>query len=512
MSETLADRNEIPAALPFVETDEKREKLLREAAGENIAADENLLNEAEDEDSETLEQTAKPSKKKLLMALAGVILGFSFLVLIMCWFFGMGAFAAPKTQAVDRTRQTGSPNTSAPVTEDEKLKMALNLVAEKNPQADSNSPVNASENENVVTNSNSSVDLPPTKAGDLNEPVIIPETPAETNRKSPNSVSVANDQPQPKSSLNSTEKPTVLSVNDANGTENRSKPSNETAPQGRSLFFGIERKEKVPVNSASVFNNQTAPANQNTESMIISPKIISPMNIPFGTLLPIRLLGAVYTLRASGGLVRMELTRSVSGKNYSYPAGTVLVGTLRGSEYARAFISIVGLIDPATARLVKFEGEVMGNDGASGINGRRRQVKGIWSRLFGGLAQAGSVAAGVIGNRRSGGTVVISDSTRQASGVVSEELSGLIGTNRNSNEFVEIGAGTTGIVLVTDLPDQVSATERSGQNSKTATGLGTSELADLLTEGNPEKIRAALPRMTPAFRQLAEKALAMDDK
>ena len=68
------------------------------------------------------------------------------------------------------------------------------------------------------------------------------------------------------------------------------------------------------------------------------------------------------------------------------------------------------------------------------------------------------------------------------------------------------------IILVTDLPDEISNTERLGQNSITATGLSESELADLFSEGNREKIRATLPRMTPAFRQLAEKVLAMADK
>ena len=208
----------------------------------------------------------------------------------------------------------------------------------------------------------------------------------------------------------------------------------------------------------------------------------------------------------------MELTRSVSGKNYSYPAGTVLVGTLRGSEYKRAFISVVGLIDTKTGGLVKFEGEVMGNDGASGVTGRRRQVKGTWARVLGGLAQAGAVALGAIGNRHSGGTVVISDSTSKASGVLSEELSGLVGNNRQSGEFVEISAGTTGLVLVTDLPDEISNSDTLGQNSKSVTGLTESELADLFSEGSKEKIRAYWARMTPAFRQLAEKVLAMEDK
>ena len=507
MTETVAEINDIPAALPFSETDDTREKLLREAAGENTPADENLS--VEDEDSETLEQPAKTSKKKLFVAFVGFIFGFALLILILCWFFGIGVFAAPKAQPVDRTAKTDSPNSATPVTDDEKMKMALNLVAEKNPNVQTDSLVNPNESENVASNSNSSVDIPPTKSTDLNEPVVVPDTLSETNRNPNNPIiSSPTNSTKPQNPAISTDNPSILSVNNASRTETQTKTQTETAPLGRSFFFGVERKENTVINPVSNSNNKTVSDNQNANSINLQATAI-----PFGTLFPIRFLGAVYTLRASGGLVRMELTRSVSGKDYSYPAGTVLVGTLRGSEYKRAFISVVGLIDPKTGGLVKFEGEVMGNDGASGIIGRRRQVKGIWSRVFGGLREAGSVALGAIGNGRSGGgTVIISDSTSKASGVVSDELSGLIGSNRNPNEFVEISAGTTGFVLVTDLPNEVSNTERLGQNSKTATGLSESELADLFSEGNREKIRAALPRMTPAFRQLAEKVLAMEEK
>jgi len=504
MSVKVAEINDIPAALPISETDDEREKLIWEAAEENNWAEENLLNETE-EDLEALEPTAKPSKKKLFLVFVGFIFGFILLVLIMCWFFGIGVFAATKPQAVDRTAKTNSPNSSTPVTEDEKLKMALNLVADKNPNGNTDSLANTNESENVAANS--SVDIPPTKATDLNEPVVVPDALSETNRNTVNPmISNTTNSTKPQNSVILTENPSVLSVNNSSRTENQSNGQSENSPLGRSLFFGIERKENTVINPVSNANNQAVAGSQNADSTNLQATAI-----PFGTLLPIRFLGAVYTLRASGGLVRMELTRSVSGKNYSYPAGTVLVGTLRGSEYKRAFISVVGLIDPKTGGLVKFEGEVMGNDGASGIAGRRRQVKSTWSRVFGDLREAGAVALGAIGNRRSGGgTVIISDSTSKASGVLTDELSGLIGSNRNPNEFVEISAGTTGFVLVTDLPDEISDTERLGQNSKTATGLSESELADLFSEGSKEKIRAALPRMTPAFRQLAEKVLAME--
>lgn len=502
MSVKIAEISEIPAALPIVEEDVEREKLLREAADSNEKANENLSSETEDEEFEELSATPKASKKKLFFAFVIFVLGFVLLVLLMSWFFGIGAFAAVKPQAVDRTKPTNSSN-PAPVTEEEKLKMALNLVAEKNPNV-ANSEI-PNQNETSAANSNSSVDIPPTRATELNEPVIVPDPLVETNRTPVNTSTPSISNELGKTPISTVSSSVESSSNNERTTDSVVQPNRESnnAPIGRSLFFGIERKENAITNTVSQSNNQIVSQN---DSVNFTNQPTPP--IPFGTLLPIRFLGAVYTLRASGGLVRMELTRSVSGKNYSYPAGTVLVGTLRGSEYKRAFISVVGLIDPVSGGLVKFEGELMGNDGASGVSGRKRQIKSTWSRIFGGLRDAGAVALGAIGNGRSGGTVVISDSTSK----VSDELSGLIGSNRNQSDFVEISAGTTAFVLVTDLPDEISDAERLGQNSKTATGLTETELADLFSEGNKEKIRAALPRMTPQFRVLAEKYLAMDGK
>lgn len=502
MSVKIAEISDIPAALPISgEDSENREKLLREAADSNEQAKDNLTAQTEDDEFEELSATPKASKKKLFLAFVLIVCGFVLLVLLMSWFFGIGAFASPKAQSVDRTAKTNSLN-SAPITQDEKMQMALNMVAEKNPNG--NTSEIPRQNETSAANSNSSVDIPPTRATDLNDPVVVTDPLAETSR-TPAGSGVNSNEPNktPVSTVSSSVQtsPNSERINDSVVQSNRENGNN--VPVGRSLFFGIEQTENAAETTVSQSNNQITSQN---ESVNFTNQPTPP--IPFGTLLPIRILGAVYTLRASGGLVRMELTRSVSGKNYSYPAGTVLVGTLRGSEYKRAFISVVGLIDPKTGGLVKFEGELMGNDGASGVLGRKRQIKSTWSRIFGGLAQAGAVALGAIGNGRSGGTVVISDSTKQ----VSDELSGLIGNNRNQTEFVEITAGTTAFVLVTDLPDEISNTNALGQNSKTATGLTESELADLFSEGSREKIRTALPRMTPQFRVLAEKYLALEEK
>jgi hypothetical protein len=503
MSVKIAEISDIPAALPISEEADEREKLLREAADSRQTFDENLSVEPEDEEFEELSATPRSSKKKLFFAFALFVFGFVLLVLLMSWFFRIGAFAAVKPQAVDRTAKTNSSN-PAPVTEEEKLKMALNMVAEKNPNGTNSEVPNQSETS--AANSNSSVNIPPTGVTELNEPLPMPDPISEANRTQVNSLTPNTNIELSKTPISTISSSVQNSPNSERIIEREVQSNRETsnnATVGSSLFFGIERKEISPSNQTNQTNTQIITQN---ESFNFTNHEASP--IPFGTLLPIRILGAVYTLRASGGLVRMELTRSVSGKNYSYPAGTVLVGTLRGSEYKRAFISVVGLIDPVSGGLVKFEGELMGNDGASGVTGRKRQINSKWSRILGGLRETGSVALGAIGSRRSGGTVVISDSTSK----VSDELSGMIGNNRKQSEFVEITAGTTAFVLVTDLPDEISDAERLGQNSKTATGLSETELADLFSEGNRDKIRAALPRMTPQFRVLAEKYLGTEGK
>lgn len=504
MSIATTEISDIPAALPIAETEDEREKLIEKAINENQSADDNSLHEGDDE-FENIPELPNPSKKKLFVAFVCFVFLFVLLLAVLCWFFGIGVFAAKKIQAVDRTNKTGD-SQSAPVTEEEKLKMALSLVAEKNP----NGEVVPSNGESIGTaagdsNLDSSVDIPSTRAADLSEPIVVSDSGFEPNRGGVNApLTSANLENRKMLNLPANEG-TQNDANDAkkNPLLTQANLTDAITPLGRSLFFGLERKESVVSNVSSQSKKQTK-----TELGEGNSKTNSAAAIPFGTLLPIRFLGAVFTLRSSGGLVRMELTRAISGKNYSYPAGTVLVGTLRGNEYKRAFLSVVGLIDPKTGGLVKFEGEVMGNDGASGIIGRRRQIKGAWSRVLSGLREAGGLALGAIGNNRSGGTVVFSDSTSKASGVLSEELSSIVGGKQKSGEFIEIAAGTSGFVLVTDLPDEISNTDKFAENAKSATGLEERELADLFSEGSPDKIRAALSRMTPQFRTLAEKVLA----
>ena len=70
--------------------------------------------------------------------------------------------------------------------------------------------------------------------------------------------------------------------------------------------------------------------------------------------------------------------------------------------------------------------------------------------------------------------------------------------------------------MVTDLPTAIKGTEARPElneeiqaeltdidAARPATGLSERELADLLADGSPEEIRAAMPKMTPEMRKIA---------
>src|SRR5262249_57398138 len=98
----------------------------------------------------------------------------------------------------------------------------------------------------------------------------------------------------------------------------------------------------------------------------------------FGAMLPVRTLGAVYTLR-QGSLARFELTRDMTGDGWALKRGTVLVGQQPGSEHDRAFLTLIGFIDPATNRLVRLSGDLLGGDAAPGLKGKRRRFNSRWT-------------------------------------------------------------------------------------------------------------------------------------
>ena len=240
---------------------------------------------------------------------------------------------------------------------------------------------------------------------------------------------------------------------------------------------------------------------------------------PFGTMLPVRTIGGLYTLR-NGALARLELTRDIVGHGWSMKRGTILVGTTKAGEYDRAYLAIVGFIDPESGKFVKLGGDVLGGDGAAGLKGKSRQLDNRWTRILSQLGNAAlNVTTAALGGR-SNGTVIISDGARSSViNPVSEELNAVFGGPSDRNRragFVEVVAGTPGYVMVTDLPVAIKGTEPNAELDvkslaalsdvdavRPATGITEREFAELIANGSPEEIKAKLNRMSPEMRKIA---------
>jgi hypothetical protein len=288
----------------------------------------------------------------------------------------------------------------------------------------------------------------------------------------------------------------------------RSQRSSET-----SIYVSERHDERLqqPVRSSERPSTNPSIKERSTEAKVVLP--------PFGSMLPVRTIGGLYTLR-SGALARLELTRDMTGNGWSMTRGTILVGTTKGGEYDRAYVALVGFIDPASGKFVKLGGDVLGGDGVAGLRGKSRIVDSRWTRILRQVRNAAiNVTSAALGGRGNG-TVIISDGARSSIiNPVSEELSGIVGSQLERNRragFVEVVAGTPGYVMVTDLPAGIKGTDPNAelnvQNLSTlsdvdairpTTGISEREFAELIASGSPEEIKARLHRMSPEMRKIA---------
>ena len=315
-----------------------------------------------------------------------------------------------------------------------------------------------------------------------------------------------------------------------------SSPTPEASANGSSFTvehsIHVSASQSGQTDGAHVDSKQPTHVNQdaNKEVENLSARVTTKPAVPrppLGTMLPVRTLGTVFTLR-SDSYVRMELTREVSGRGWSLPRGTEFYGTVRGAELetGRAFVSLFGFVDKSTNRLVRLEGNLLGGDGADGVRGRRHKLNAGWSgalkKVGAGVLDVLSTVATGVGNR----PVVISDVYGSGAPRVINPISSEIGGITNSGEgrgsgFVEVPAGTPGYILVTTIPQEIQATDAdasmaapelrrlSDANVPREQGqLSEQELAELLTNGSADDIRKALPRMTPEMRRIAESYLA----
>lgn len=241
-----------------------------------------------------------------------------------------------------------------------------------------------------------------------------------------------------------------------------------------------------------------------------SPPAVLP---PFGTMLPVRTQGVIFTLR-NNSYARLELTRDISGPGWSLPKGTVMVGHTVGSEYDRAFVNVIGYIDPRDNKLVKMAGEVMGSDGAAGITGKRIGVnRSSLNNALRKVASSGVQLAGMMAGALGRGPVIIDRAGYGLTTPITDQARNAINGNA-ARSFVKVSAGQPAYVMVSDLPKATQATDAPGDEEigRAANSLNDREVMELILFGSPDEIRAALPLMSDEQKRLAMKTLPPEYK
>jgi hypothetical protein len=454
--------------------------------------------EADDEEAAALAELAAQEKKRkhrrhrrFALALIGALLVAS--VVIAVAIYRQRSTPVEYGRAGNQPRvQAPPPNAGSTTGRDNRTKQAIDQMQQLTGENRSagNASVQATTSGNGATNGANSNST--NTQADSSHPFVLSDSSdvsqsSTTSEKSFSTASVTQHDQPPLRSQRSSE--TSLYVSER--TEERSQP----------LSRNPEPSSSTP-----------APAKEsNTEAKIVVP--------PFGSMLPVRTIGGLYTLR-SGALVRLELTRDIVGNGWSMMRGTILVGTTKGGEYDRAYAAIIGFIDPESGKFVKLGGDVLGGDGAAGLKGKSRQLDSRWTRVLSQVSNAALTLTSAALGGRSNGTVIISDGARSPLiNPVSDELNGLIRAQPDRNRparFVEVVAGTPGYVMVTDLPATIKGTEANAELDvkglttlsdidavRPATGISEREFAELISTGSPEEIKAKLHRMSPEMRKIA---------
>jgi len=236
-----------------------------------------------------------------------------------------------------------------------------------------------------------------------------------------------------------------------------------------------------------------------------APAAILPV---FGTMLPVRTRGVIFSVR-NNSYARLELARDCQGDGWSLSKGTLFVGRVSGSEQDRAFINILGYIDPETNRLVKMTGEVIGGDGGTGMQGKRivvdrRRFKQTLSKVAASGLQVAGMMAGALTGR---GTVVVNGAGYRVLNPITDEAGRIVNGGDDKRAFVRIEAGQPACVMVSDLPNEIQGVDAAGiEVPNVATSLTDREVMELIMFGTPEDIRAATPLMTEEQKRLVLKS------
>lgn len=235
---------------------------------------------------------------------------------------------------------------------------------------------------------------------------------------------------------------------------------------------------------------------------------------PFGTMLPIRTQAVILTVR-NNSYARLELTRDIKGEGWSLPKGTILIGNTSGSELGRAFVKVIGYLEPRENRFVKMTGEVLGTDGGAGLEGKSVAIdRNRFKRTLSKVASSGLQMAGMMAGALTGrGTVVLNGAGYRVLNPLTDEAGQFINRENGKRTFVKVEAGQTGYVMVADLPKEIRAVDAPGEDelSRVATSLTDREVMELIIFGTPGEIRAALPMMNEQQKQMVTKTIETQD-
>jgi hypothetical protein len=313
-------------------------------------------------------------------------------------------------------------------------------------------------------------------------------------------------------------------VSSTNVTSNQTSAS-ETQQQAREFSVSALQSRANPTQTLFVEDSPakraSGPQPSSPSTIRLDKKALSndasktapPAVLPlFGTLLPVRTQGVIFSLR-NNSFARLELARDCQGEGWSLPKGTLLIGRVSGSEYDRAFINIQGYIDPRTNRFVKMTGEVLGSDGGSGMQGKRIVVdRNRLKQTFNKVASSGLQVAGMMAGALTGrGTVVLNGAGYRVLNPVTDEAGRIVNVDAKRS-FVKVEAGQPAYVMVADLPKELHAIDAPGEEefAQSVMSLTDREVMELILFGTPDDIRAALPLMNDEQKQLVVKSIGTE--
>jgi hypothetical protein len=270
----------------------------------------------------------------------------------------------------------------------------------------------------------------------------------------------------------------------SSGTQQNSSTSSNHVEQTRANPTQTLFVEDLPLKQLSA--PQTTKTNPTPAAKIPEPiktSTIAPAVLPvFGTMLPVRTRGVIFSVR-NNSYARLELARDCQGDGWSLSKGTLFVGRVSGSEQDRAFINILGYINPETNRLVKMSGEVIGGDGGTGMQGKRvvvdrRRFKQTLSKVAASGLQVAGMMAGALTGR---GTVVVNGAGYRVLNPITDEAGRIVNGGDDKRAFVRIEAGQPAYVMVSDLPNEIQGVDAPGiEVPNVATSLTDREVMELI--------------------------------